>query len=116
MSKEFEISGAEPSEKVAVLRVHGQLDAKNTPALLQRCREVKGAGKHLVLNLSGVTFVASSGIGGLLVLAEEFGETDLSVRFAELSTAAESVIGLLNLGSFLGIDATEDEALAALAA
>ncbi len=116
MSKEFEISDVEAPDNVGIFRVQGQMDAKNTPVLLQHCREVKGAGKHLVLNLSEVTFVASSGIGGLLVLAEEFREADLSVRFTALSPAAESVISLLNLGSFLGIDATEDESLAALAA
>jgi anti-sigma B factor antagonist len=114
MADEFSIQQLDHPEGPVALRVSGQLNAKSTPALLDRCREVKAAGKPLALNLSGVSFIASSGIGGLLALAEEFSEAGLRVRFAELSAAVDSVIKLLNLDSFLGIDGSEAESLAEL--
>ena len=99
-----------------ILRIQGNLDSKSTPVLLQHCHQVKEAGRNLVLNLSEVPFIASSGIGGLLALREEFEEAGLGVRYAALSSAVDSVIKLLNLEAFLGIDTTEDEALASLSA
>jgi anti-anti-sigma factor len=71
---------------------------------------------HLIVNLSGVAFIASSGIGGLLALVGDFGDLGLTVRFVELSQPVHSVIKLINLDGFLGIDATEAEALRRLAA
>ncbi|MBU1947275.1 MAG: STAS domain-containing protein [Candidatus Eisenbacteria bacterium] len=99
-----------------ILRIQGNLDSKSTPVFLRHCHQVKAAGRNLVLNLSDVQFIASSGIGGLLALREDFEEAGLGVRYAALSSAVESVINLLNLGAFLGIYPTEDEALSSLAA
>jgi len=99
-----------------LLRISGRLDAKSAPQLLERCAVVRTAGYNLILNLGGVTFVASSGIGALLAVAEQFREAECRIRFASLSAAVESVIKLLNLDQFLTIDPTEDDSLTALEA
>jgi len=96
------------------LRVKGRLDAKTAPILLQRVAAIQGSGQNLVLNLSEVTFMGSSGIGALLVLVEQFQEQGGSVRFVSLSPAVDSVVKLLNLDRFLSIDLTESDALTAL--
>lgn len=111
MSAEFDIQTHEPGGGVTVLRVRGRLDAAGVPVLMKRARAVRTARHDLVLNLSGVTFVASSGIGLLLALAEEFQQAGASVRLAEVSPAADSVIRLLNLGEFLSIHPDERSAL-----
>lgn len=102
--------------RTAVLRVRGRLDAGTAPMLLERCAQVQANGQNLVLNLSEVSFLGSSGIGAMLVLVEQFQEQAGSVRFAALSDAAASVVELLDLGQYLTMHATEDEAVAALAA
>ena len=66
--------------------------------------------KNLIVNLAEVDFVASSGVGSLLALTEEFEEEGLRICFVHLSDVVESVIKLLNLDSFLTI--LEDEAAA----
>ena len=114
MPDDFEISNGPVRGKVALLRVSGRLDTFSASRLLQRCAAVRNGGQDLVLNLSAVSFIASSGIGALLALAEDFREAEACVRFAALSPAVESVIKLLNLDQFLSIDATEDGALDAL--
>ena len=116
MAEPLEIVDAGGSGAAVILRVAGRLDAKSAPALLQRCAAARAGRRHLVLNLSGVTFIASSGIGALLGLAEEFRQGRYRVRFVCLSSAVSSVIGLLNLDQFLAIDAGEEEALDELAA
>ena len=116
MNPEFEIESVPASAETTVLRVRGRLDARGAPVLTARCAEVRDSGQHLVLNLSRVTFVASSGIGALLAVVEEFSSSRSAVRLAAVSPAMHSVITLLNLDQFLCIDATEDESTAALRA
>lgn len=116
MPENFEMERIENCDVAVILRIRGQMNAKSTPDLLERCREYQSQRKHVVLNLSGVTFIASSGVGALLALVEDFRESGLRLRIAEMSPVVESVIQLLNLHDFLGIDATESAALAAVAA
>lgn len=102
--------------RTVALRVRGRLDAATAPELLKRCAEIQSNGQNLVLNLSEVTFLGSSGVGALLVLVEQFQEQAGAVHFAALSHTAKDVIDLLDLGQYLPIHATEVEALAALEA
>ena len=116
MTNELEISKPEERGGAVLLRVKGRLDVKTSPILLRRVAEVQANGQNLVLNLSEVSFMGSSGIGALLVLVEQFQEQGGSVRFAALSPAVDSVVKLLNLDRFLSIDSSETDALAALKA
>lgn len=116
MNPDFEIESIAVTVGTTVLRVRGRLDARSAPVLKARCSMVQERGENLVLNLSRVTFVASSGIGALLALVEEFSGTRSAVRLAEVSSTVAAVIRLLNLDRFLPIDPTESDALAALKA
>lgn len=116
MSDEFEVSKPEDRGGTVLMRVKGRLDVKTAPMLLQRVADIQASGQNLVLNLSEVSFMGSSGVGALLVLVEQFQEQGGSVRFASLSPAVDSVVKLLNLDRFLTIDRTENDALAALGA
>lgn len=100
---------------VAILRIRGRLDGETAPTLLERCARVQSSGRHLVLNLSGVTFLGSSGVGALLVLVERFREQSRSIRLAALSQPALTVVELLDLAQYLTIDATEAIAVTSLA-
>jgi anti-sigma B factor antagonist len=101
---------------IVVLRVDGRLDAQAAPALLARCAQIQHKGQKLVLDLSGVTFLSSSGVGAMLVLSERFREHAAGVRFAALSETARVVIDLLDLGRHLAIDTTVQDAVTAVEA
>lgn len=116
MNQVFEVETAPVGTRVEVLRVRGKLDARSATVLMEQCARVRAAGRDLVLSLGGVTFIASSGVGALLALVEEFRQAEIQVRLAELSPAVESVVRLLNLDQFLAIDETEGAALSALEA
>jgi anti-sigma B factor antagonist len=116
MSNDLVISGVVNGGRTAVLRLKGRLDVKTSPELLQRAAEVQANGQNLVLNLSEVSFIGSSGIGALLVLVEQFQEQAGVVRLVSPSRAVEDVIKLLNLDRFLMVDSSEEKALAELGA
>ncbi len=116
MNEELKVEAGVAGIRTVVIRAHGSLDARGTPVLMRRCAEVRTQGRHLALNLSGVTFISSSGVGALLALVEEFRSANGKVRLAEVSPAVLSVVKLLNLDSFLSLCPTEPEAVAQLEA
>ena len=115
MDNGLEIQRGGTHGKTVVLRVIGRIDAKTAPGLLQGAMPFAGMGRTLVLNLTDVTFMGSSGVGVLLAVTQAFQDHSGSVRLVAPSAAVVSVVRLLNLEPFLKIDATEDEALAAIA-
>jgi anti-sigma B factor antagonist len=116
MNKPLDFEHVAVDARTEVLRVNGPLDAKHAPLLIEHCVPAREAGRNLVLNLAGVPFIASSGIGALLALVEEYRDAAGTIRIAAASPAVESVITLLNLDRFLTMDASEQDAITALAA
>lgn len=115
MDNGLEIERGETYGKTVVLRVRGRLDARTAPQLLRSAQPFAGMGRNLVLMLSEVTFLGSSGVGVMLAVAQAFQDQKGSVRLVAPSAAVVSVVKLLNLEPFLKIHATEEEALAAIA-
>ena len=92
----------------------------STPRARRGCSSIAwrraAASGHLVLNLSAVTFLSSSGVGVLLVMAEKARGDGGSLRLASPSAAVRAPLELLNLHRFLTIDGSEDDAMSALGA
>lgn len=116
MSAECEIESFQVGSSIKVTRVCGTLDAHSAMLLVDHASRVRGAKQHLVLNLAGVFLIASSGVGALLAMVEEFRHGPTSMRIAAPSPAVDSVIRLLNLYDFLPIDPDEEVAVATLEA
>lgn len=112
MPDAFQIVNGPEDPRAVVLRVCGHLDSTSAPELARRCAEVGHSGRDLVLNLGQVDFIASSGVGALLAIADQLHAADRTLQLAALSPAVDAVIRLLNLDQFLAIHATEGEALA----
>lgn len=100
--------------KARVLHLSGRLEAAGAQRLRQQCLGLRGQGMlRIVLELSGLTFVASSGLGTFLLLTEEFGHAGGKVVLAAPGESVLSVIKLLNLDKFLNIEESLDRAIAA---
>ena len=102
--------------RVTILRVEGRLDARATDVLEARAKDVAAEGRNLLVNMKGVTFIGSSGVGLMLTLTEEFREQAGSVRFVELSPPVRTVVELLQMMDLIGVDSSEDAALRMLQA
>ncbi len=110
MSDGMAIDVDETGRTYTVLRCRGRLDARGAPELTSRCGQARERGRHVVINLGGISFISSSGVGALLAVVEESRRARTQVRLAAVPGGVGSVIRLLNLNQFLSISATEDEA------
>ena len=111
MNESLEITSATGPGGVRIVRVTGRLDSRGTPQFVRECGLESGPGTSMVLNLSGVTFLSSSGVGALLALSERARESGHHVRLASPAPVVQATLNLLNLGEYLTICASEDEAL-----
>ena len=110
MGESFTLFKSDKWGNPVLIRVEGHLDAKSAVRLVEACQETRSQGKNLVLNLSRVTFIASSGVGSILAMVEYFNTAGLSLSLTDLSPAVEAVLKLLNLDQFLTIYADESTA------
>src|SRR5258706_12768270 len=107
MSNSFGITQHQPSPRITVLRLRGALDATGAPDLVAQATAAREAGCDVVIGLADATFIASSGVGAVLALAEEFRLEGRTLRIAAPSPPVDSVLRLLNLAPFLNIDPDE---------
>ena len=113
MSDQFWIKESDMALPTAVLKIGGRLGAKPAKQLRIFCESLRDKGfRHLVVDMSEISFIASSGVGALIVMTGEFSIKGGSVRFVSLSPSVRRVIRLLNLDRFITIDASEEAALA----
>lgn len=104
MSDKLEITAAGERTGVPVLCLRGRIDAQGAQDLLGRCAELREAGHaNLVLDLDGVSFVASSGLGSFLLLTEEYRSAGGRLVLAAPQGGVVQVLELLNLDQFLDI-------------
>jgi len=114
---DFRMSGPEPHGPVMMLRLTGRLDGKAAQDLQQRCAEIRDQGFVLVaLDLSQVSFLASSGLGVFLAETEAFKEVDGALHLVATSPVVEAVIKLLNVDRFLSMVPSVDALLASISA
>jgi anti-sigma B factor antagonist len=107
MSNPFAIEIAQEIGAAKVLRLRGRLEASGAQELLQQASALREAGETvLVLDLKDVEFLASSGLGTLLLLTEEFRDNGCQLILAALPPAVREVVDLLNLDQFLQIEPT----------
>ena len=111
---EIEVMEGGRRGRIAVLQAQGKLDASTAPILLEKCAQIQANGQDLVLNLSGITFLGSSGVGAMLVLVEQFAEQAGKIHFAALSEPVRTVVDLLDMSQYLPIHATVEDAVAAM--
>jgi anti-anti-sigma factor len=111
MKDDFSLTDLETRLPVAVLLPSGRVNSQAARDLLMRCEALVDEGyKHVIVKLSDVTFIASSGAGTLVKLTYDFREWGGSFQIADVSEPVMRVIDLLNSRQFLNIAADVEEA------
>ena len=97
------------NDGTAWLRPQGDLDMESSPSLI-RCaqREYRAGASRIVVDLSRVTFVDSSGIGALVTLWRTIGEGPGAFAIAAPSRAAQSVLSTTGIDSLIDRADTTD--------
>lgn len=138
MALTIELVEAGAGPRVAVLVLAGELDASNYESLIDRVRVAHAAGAEaLVLDLGGLTFMASSGLvalysavrlmrgdappdpelgwGAIHEMEDAADEESPIVRLAAVQPAVERVLDRTGLRRLFHLDPSRAEAVAALA-
>lgn len=91
-----------PQEGAAVVRAVGRLNMVAAPALRELVDRVVAEGRsHVVVDLSGTTFVDSSGLGALIAGLKSTRAAGGDLRVAGATTPVLSVLRLTNLDRVL---------------
>ena len=106
----FELHTTTDSSDVVVVTVVGEVDMTTAPELTKAIDGVAGTARKVVVDLSGVTFLDSSGLNALVR-----GRRELAAADRELSVVAppagvvRHVIGIAQLDATLApVDALDD--------
>ena len=102
-----------PQTGITVVRPQGTLDMNSVPAFRQTLEaEVQGAGQGLIVALSEVTFMDSSGIAVLIEGLKWSRGRALPYILTQLTPAVQMVIELARLEHFFTIAASVEDAVA----
>lgn len=111
MHDALEITSQLTPDGTRLYRLTGRLDSRSTRRFVQECTPPGAPGETVVVNLAGITFLSSSGIGALLAISEQAREKGGSFRIAEPAQVVSATIDLLNLREYLEVHDHEPDAL-----
>ncbi|MFG2047393.1 STAS domain-containing protein [Micromonospora sp. NPDC048935] len=94
-----------------VVEVAGDLDMSTTPELGDRLREVVQSGaQSVVVDLSGVGFMDSSGLGILVVAYKDLRERGGSLVLAGVAPPVRTVLSITSVDRVIDVFDTVDDA------
>jgi anti-sigma B factor antagonist len=115
MSIEFWIKDLRKDETIVVVGLGGRLGASPAQKFMAHCHKLLDSGRtDIVVDMSEVNFIASSGAGTLVVLSEQFRAHNGTVQILNASDTVRHVIELLNLDPFVVLVESVEEAIANL--
>lgn len=110
---DFRVEEHQPRPGVVVVVVHGDLDLHSADELGDRLVEaVEGGASALVVDLSGVGFLDSQGLGALLRGTRRFGPSKERFRLVVPAAEVRRVFEITALDQVFPLDRTRQEALA----
>jgi anti-sigma B factor antagonist len=107
---------SEAHGEATVVHVAGEIDIYTAPVMRERLDELISAGRHhLVVDLGGVTFMASTGLGVLVGRLKLVRAANGTMRLVCSSERILSVFSITGLNKVFEIFPSVDDALAATA-
>ena len=102
------------ADGVVVLEVAGEVDVYTAPTFRQHLREVTTGGKpRVVVDLSEVTFLDSTGLGVLVGAMGRVREADGAMRLVVASEHILKVLRITGLDALIPVDSDVEAAVAA---
>jgi len=105
-----EIRVSQPPPR-AVVHLAGEIDMRSAPTVQGSLLDLtRGPLERIVLDLSGVNYIDSSGVGTLVVLKREIEKLRAKIVLAGLQPRVKSVFEITRLDRFFTIANSVDEA------
>jgi anti-sigma B factor antagonist len=98
---------------VCILHIEGKINAETDQQLAEKLAAVRDSGANLVINLSEVYYIASSGLRVFLLNLKAYKARGGSFRLANLSGAVAEVFEISGFSSLFEIYPSTEEALGA---
>ncbi len=94
----IEISSENKSKELAVVTISGRMNAATTPEIKERMKTILDSGHmKIVMNLSGTTFIDSSGLSVIVTGLKQTREAGGFLRLAGLQPEVQSIFKLTML-------------------
>jgi len=101
---------------VTIVDIAGRFDASSASSVKAELQDLISQGHtRLLLNLSGMTFIDSSGLGALVSCLRKAAAGGGDLRLADVPAFCRSIFELTRLTRVFDIGQSEQEALSALA-
>lgn len=101
-------------DSTCILELAGEIDLDSSPAFRSILSEATSHNPdRIILNLSRVRYVDSSGFAAMLGTAKAVRASGGSVSLVGCNTAVQRIVKLMQLDAVFGLFATEEEALQA---
>ncbi len=101
-------------EQVTVVEIVGDIDAKSVVQAQEQLLPLVQPGIKLLLDMSGVRYMSSSGLRMLLSLYRQVASNNGSIALANLSTEIKDTMSVTGFLRYFTIYDTVDEGLAAM--
>ncbi len=98
------------TETVSIYQPKGKFSLETVSEAIQKLRA--DAAPHMILDLSGVTYLDSAGVGSLVSLFVSRRSNGTTFALAALSPQSSAVVTVAGLQSYLPIHKTLEEAIA----
>jgi anti-sigma B factor antagonist len=96
-----------------IIALTGEIDLQTSPEAREQLLELLKDRRHVLVDLSGVAYIDSSGIASLVEALQFAKSNSLFFGLVDLSEAAQQVIRLARLDKVFALYDTIEEALAA---
>ena len=98
-------------ERAYVVAVTGELDLYTTPRLTAELEAIAPDGPDVVVDLSGVTFIDSTGLGSLLLGVRRLRETNGSMALVCANESTKKLLSLVGVDRVLPVFDSSERAL-----
>ncbi len=100
---------------IVILSITGEIDLYNAPELKEAVQKLVDEKKYkIIVNLDGVSYIDSSGIGALISSFSNLKKYQGNLRICNVAGSVRKVFELTKLTSFFDMDDTEGASIAAL--
>ncbi len=99
-------------EQVTVIAVSGRIDSMNADELGENLsKQIEGGGKHIVLDLSQVSYMSSAGLRELVAAYRKAQSESGDLRLAQPSSRVQDVLEMSGLDTIFQIFPTQGDAV-----
>ena len=112
---ELAVAVTSPAERTYVVAVAGELDLYSTPRLATALEAISTDAPGVVLDLDGVGFLDSSGLGAILLAVRRLREAGGDMALVANAEATTKLLGMVGVDRVVPVFEATEQALAHLA-